>query len=531
MQKILSHIDSHKTLTIIISSVAAALAHTFSFLSPLSWVSLVFLFYIILKSDFSFKTSIWYGLCFGFFYHISIYWWFLELYPFDAIGLDEGVALFVALLGWIGISAFHTVIYSLVFIIPYFFIKKLNVSQFKIKIFLIPSAWLVSEWLTSLGALALPWSRISLTQAYSLPLIQSLSLFGAYFLSFIIILVNTLLAASFLLNKKSKKRIAALAALTLFLSNLAFGSIKLLLYNENGTPIKVSLIQGNILSGEKWQDGKLDYCLDTYVSLSRQAFEETCPNLVIWPESAVPVNIDVYTNYLTKYKSLSKELDTPLLIGTLTKNDSWKSENSTVLVTKDEVLGKYSKQHLVPFGEYIPYHDFFSFIFPAIDDIYVPGSNLEAGVGSQLIELNSVKIGSLVCFDSIFASLSRNSAKDGAHLFAIVTNDSWYKDSVATSQHLKQAVFRAVENSRYVARAANSGISAFINPNGEIQESLKPLVSGYITKTIYAKEDLTLYTHIGDLFLYLVFTGLFVLLFYKSSMIFVSHIKQGKNNG
>jgi apolipoprotein N-acyltransferase len=175
--------------------------------------------------------------------------------------------------------------------------------------------------------------------------------------------------------------------------------------------------------------------------------------------------------------------------------------NAIVTFYPDGSIGEapYYKRHLVPFGEYLPMADLIKTVLPVLAEMNVFSDDLTPGTNSALIETGFGKIGGLVCFDSIYETLALSSVRDGAQLIGLITNDSWYRDSAAVYQHNKHAQLRAVENGRYVARAANTGISSIIKPTGEIVSSLAPLKGGYVTGEVYFYNNLTLYTVIGDI--------------------------------
>ena len=172
--------------------------------------------------------------------------------------------------------------------------------------------------------------------------------------------------------------------------------------------------------------------------------------------------------------------------------------NSAVLLSSQSVSAPYHKKILVPFGERMPYRMVLSRLVPALAQINMLKNDLAPGTSTALMDYAGQKIGAVICFDSIFADVVRQSAKDGAELFVIVTNDSWYEDSPAVWQHLAHAVFRSVENGRATVRCANSGVSAFIDEKGRVQSQLGPLEQGILTDTVSFCETKTLYTAIGN---------------------------------
>jgi apolipoprotein N-acyltransferase len=159
-------------------------------------------------------------------------------------------------------------------------------------------------------------------------------------------------------------------------------------------------------------------------------------------------------------------------------------------------LGKYDKVHLVPYGEYVPLKRFFPFLGKIVEAV----GNFESGEKGQVLSLNTEKLGVLICFEVIFPGLARAMAQNGAQLLVNITNDAWFGTSSAPYQHLSMAVFRAVENHRAVARAANTGISAFIDPVGRLLDETPLFRQAVRTRAMPVMDQKTFYTSYGDLF-------------------------------
>ena len=207
---------------------------------------------------------------------------------------------------------------------------------------------------------------------------------------------------------------------------------------------------------------------------------------------------------------LAKEYQITILVGALYADETG-DYNSLFLVTSDgEILeDRYDKQHLVPFGEYVPLRDLITTIIPPLAEVSALDSELTAGTDSSLFEMPWGRVGSLICFDSIYEMLGIRSVRDGAELMVISSNDSWFLDSAAVYQHQSQAQFRAIEEGRYMIRSANTGISTVLSPKGEILQWLDPLTEGYAVCEVYPLSERTVYSVIGNVFVYA--CGLFCL--------------------
>ena len=164
---------------------------------------------------------------------------------------------------------------------------------------------------------------------------------------------------------------------------------------------------------------------------------------------------------------------------------------------------RYNKRRPVPFGEYLPMENVFRLLIPALTEISMLERDTQSGEGASLFSFSFGKAGGLICFDSIYPALARESVSEGASLLLLSTNDSWFDGSPAKDIHFAHAVLRAVENGRAVARAANTGISSIISSRGEVLAEIEPLVRGQATATVTLSSRLTLYTRIGDTFVLL----------------------------
>ena len=176
-----------------------------------------------------------------------------------------------------------------------------------------------------------------------------------------------------------------------------------------------------------------------------------------------------------------------------------KHTNNATLITKDGVIANYSKRHLVPFGEHVPYEPILTKIFPFLGQINVLSEDYIAGTGSEIMTINGGKVGNIICFESIYPEISRTTTLDGAQLLIETTNDSWLEDSPAMTQHLAHGVFRSIENGRFLVRGANSGISAVIDTRGKVKNMLPVDYCGTLTDTVYFCDETTLYTKTGDI--------------------------------
>jgi apolipoprotein N-acyltransferase len=348
---------------------------------------------------------------------------------------------------------------------------------------------------------------LPIAQTFYITGLQNASLFGSYFVTFAIVAVNMLLAYALVnIISISRVRIGAIAALVLLVFQYGSG---LIIYAATdvteGEKIRIACIQGNISSSEKWDVSSSDKTLYNYEKYTVEAAREGA-DIVLWPETAIPYNLSEYEEYAELFAEMSNTNGVYILVGTYVNNEEGNALNSLVCFTPDgeQLDTVYSKRHLVPFGEYVPFRPFIETFVPPLAELVLSSDDIYPGEGAQIIETDEgIALGGLICFDSIYDELTLETVRGGAELICLSTNDSWFVDSVALDMHNAQAQIRAIESGRYVARAANTGISTVITPKGEVIERLEPLVEGKIVCDVYATDRTTVWSVIGNTFIYL----------------------------
>lgn len=500
-------------LLLSVSAVLSALPFTFSEAFLLSWFSFVPLFYtVITKSGDKFRYALGRGFLFGFIYHIFIYYWFLWFYPLDYVNLTGASSVAVVCLAWFGISAVHGVLWCIPFVCSHF-AKKITKNSFFISLITIVGI-IAAQKLTQISELSFPWTRVSLGQYKATALIQSASIFGTDGVDMLILVINALITIAVLSEHKKRIAVSAVAAV-IFCANLGFGIIKTN-QQPNGNKITILTVQASITQDEKWSSDGDTVCYDAYSSLTKENISDDV-DLVLWPESAVP-KVYKNENALSQYKKLSKEIDVPLLAGIILKTSKGNT-NNTLLIDQNGLQSTYTKRQMVPFGEYMPYKKILSKLFPMLTELNIIEDDYISGDSAAIMQVAGGKVGNIICFESIYPSLTRQSVLDGAEIMVEATNDSWLKDSPAMQQHLAHGVFRSVESGRYLIRSANSGISAVIDSHGNIKSQLDVNEQGVIIDTVYFNSQQTPYTTMGDILFPIcavaALTGFFILLIRK----------------
>jgi apolipoprotein N-acyltransferase len=262
---------------------------------------------------------------------------------------------------------------------------------------------------------------------------------------------------------------------------------------------RIAVVQGNIDQAIKWNPAFQIDTVQKYNRLSSSIIDQG-PDLIVWPESATPF----YFLYDIKPSELVldgiQQTAKDYLIGSpsfVRKDEVVHYFNSAYLISpKTKTMGKYDKTHLVPFGEYVPFKKWLPFLGKIVAQV----GDFESGKKGNTLSWKNHRIGVQICYEIIFPGLSRAMVRNNAALLINITNDAWFGKTSGPYQHFSMTVFRAVENRRSLVRAANTGISGFIDPAGRVMASTALLKEAAVTQTVPLLKEKTVYTNIGDLF-------------------------------
>ena len=488
------------------SAAVTALTLVFPQMGFLEWISLIPMIAVVFSQfdgdALTSKQSYWRGFWGIYLYYAVIYHWFIALYPLDFVGLNRGASLVVVLAGWLGLSLLQALPGGLVFLAFRRICKTETIRKYSIlKPFVFAGLWVVFEWLSTLSWMGVPWGRLYMGQVEYLPMIQSAAWFGSYFISFLLLTVNGVLAYALCYRAKQTACIALSAGL--IVGNLTFGLIRMKQPDAADSTVRVAVIQGNISSHDKWELSTTYRMMQRYRDLTAQAAEAGA-ELIVWPETAVTVALNRSKTMKTYVSDLARTHQVMLLVGALHEDETGE-HNSLYVVSPDGEISeqRYDKRHLVPFGEYVPMRGLVETVIPPLAELSALDIELSAGKDSALLDTPWGRVGAMICFDSIYEMLGIDSVRDGAGLMILSTNDSWFLDSKAVYQHQAQAQFRAIEEGRYLARSANTGISTILSPRGEILCLLDPLTEGYAVSDVAFLNQRTPYSVIGNALVYL----------------------------
>jgi len=359
--------------------------------------------------------------------------------------------------------------------------------------------WTALEYLRTYALSGFPWNLLGYSQLPNLPFAQVASVTGVYGVSFLLVLASAALAVPFLpgMPRRGAWRVVSAAALLVGAVHAA-GIWALRGTDRAAAALQVAVVQGNIEQALKWTPAALDLTLDRYARLSAQAAQAGA-DLIVWPETAVPLFLRHDPVRLAQVRALAESFGRPLLVGApdRTVGEPVRHQNSAMLLGPDgRLLAKYDKMHLVPFGEYVPLKSILFFVDQFATGIgdFVPGET------RTLFRLPGGTFAASICFEVIFPNEVRAAVAGGAEFLVNITNDAWFGRSAAAAQHLRMAAFRALETRRYLARAANTGISAAVDPYGRILASTRLFEETVLVQGVIPRRDLTPYVRFGDWF-------------------------------
>jgi apolipoprotein N-acyltransferase len=317
-------------------------------------------------------------------------------------------------------------------------------------------AFTLCEWARSSGLLGIPFAQLGVS-AVDGPLAPLGSFIGAYGLTFVLCSISGYLFVA-IANPAVRRTSLAAFGIVVLCGVAAWWWWPARVLERPTVPI--AAIQGNIKQGLKWTPASVRLAIDRYVA-STSALVGTHVRLVAWPETVIAEYLSGDPVLRAKLSELARTVDAPILVGSIDALDRTTYYNSLFIFNTDGTLRVYHKHQLVPFAEFLPAASIFGAI-PGADYI----SRFSAGQAVATQTLGSLTIGPLICWESAFADLAYDEVRQGAQVFVIATDDGWFGQTSGPFQHAQIAQMRAVETGRWVIRAAATGISEIIAPNG-----------------------------------------------------------------
>lgn len=481
-------------------------------LDLLAFVALV-PFFLSLKKATSLQ-AFYQGIIMGFIHYITLLYWVVP--TLIHYGELSCLLAFAALM----LLAFYLALYTGFFAL---FIKKID-SESVYYPFFQAALWTLLEFIRTYAFTGFPWGVLGYSQYENIYLIQAADLTGVLGISFFIVLTNGCLALIWQYCIKADR--SEKGGILYLLPNLCLTLILLtgvMFYGRyrlqdidhkiaKAPCVEIATVQGNISQDQKWEEVFKKETIDTYGSLSLSLFRnfsenglQPRPDLVIWPETSLPFYYGYDKEESKKVNRIISEARSFFLVGSPAfdrKKGVIYYYNRAYMINGSnlEATSYYDKTHLVPFGEYIPLGRYCKFLgkltsqagdfFPGKEE-YLPLFFNSSGKDDQV----QYKAAVLICFEIIFPDISRQFVKNGADILTSITNDAWFGRSSAPAQHFSIGILRAVENRRSLIRAANTGISGFIDPAGRIIGQTELFQQQVLARSMPILTDKTLYTH------------------------------------
>ncbi len=465
-------------------------------LDILIWIALVPLLSTIRDKDF--PNAFHVGFIAGLLYNAGLVYWIVYVVAhYGHLPLYAGISVMFLLVIYLSI-------YPALFCLGVAYFLKRGFRA----VLIAPPLWTVLEYVKAHLFSGFPWEDLAYSQHGHLLLIQIADITGPYGITFLIVLVNCIVydcMSAFFPQPWGKRKFP--------MSEIVVGAVLIVLVvgygmyridtlkdaEKNLDPVSVRIVQGNIDQSVKWTPAFQTKTLDIYRNMSVDASKKDV-SLIVWPETAAPFYFQNHDELSRGVIDVTRDAGAWLLFGSPSyerEGDRVSFYNSAYLLSPTGcVAGRYDKVHLVPFGEYVPLQRILFFI----NKLVAGAGDFKPGGGIIPLAMGDNMIGPLICYEAIFPEISREHRLQGAELLVNITNDAWYGNTSAPYQHLTIAIFRAIENRTYMIRAANTGISAIVNPTGEIVSRTGLFERKVLDGTVKFTRHHTLYSRYGNMF-------------------------------
>lgn len=440
----------------------------------LSFLSLSVLFYLWIKSD-SARDAFILGYLYAFaMFGVGVNWMHISINLFGGVNLIG--ALFFTYIFIAYISLFPA-------LCGYLAIRFFKHSQF----IAVPALWLITEWCRGWALTGFPWLNIGTSQTDSL--IASIApVMGDYGLTYLVCLAAMSMTL-LVIGCVKQKMVSGIVLILIVASSLLLKNIEWT--NDLDKDLDVALIQGAIPQALKWQPQQRQKTYEIYSSLSKPYWSS---DLIIWPETAIPSLYHSASDFIDPITA-DKQNSNALFMSGLAYKDSESNQYYNSILLIDDKHRFYHKNHLVPFGEYLPFK---SVLGGILNFLKIPMSDFSSGAADKKVLTTSKGVfGMSICYEDAFGSEVSQALPD-ANILINVSNDAWFGDSFAPHQHLQMARMRALENGRYLLRATNTGISAIIDNKGKIVSTSPQFKPHALAETVKQFTGETPYSRYGN---------------------------------
>src|SRR5690606_19603677 len=447
---------------------------------PLAWVALI-PYLEFLRNATRWRQSLLGHLVFSFAYFGGILYWIPSvLTSYGQIPWIAAAPVFGLML--LGLT---------ILLLPFTLLFQL-VSWWSLRLALLcaPAFWTLTELIRTYFPLnGFPWGALGSSQLPFTSMVQIGDIGGVYLISILVVAIN---AALFDFLRHRRLFVPSLLAAVLLVVNI-YGIYRLYFWNPAyGEELTVGLVQGNLALSESREYYARKYFEDLAAQFEQAVAEGA--RFVIFPEAQNPFYFSDDFYFRTFWSSKTQRSGTYLLFNSSRHSEGEYYNSAFVLGPQGEVVYRYDKIHLVPFGEYVPFQTLLTFVNPLVQEVsdFAAGEQLEVGTVGDL------SFGTLICYEAIFPQHSKALAAQDAGVLVNITNDSWFGKTSAPYQHLQMAIMRAIEVRRPLLRAANSGFSAIISPMGETLEVSGLFETDLIVATVSSVEGDSVFVRLGQ---------------------------------
>ena len=470
----------------------------------LAWLSLIPLLILVFNSNP--KKSFFTGIISGTVYFSVLLYWIAPTFT------AAGEPVILGILSLLSLAVYLSIFTGFFCLITAIYFKKSEGGT--AVILFAPLIWTGIEYIRGHLFGGFPWGLLGYSQWPNKYVAQITDITGVYGVSFLIMTVNVLFA--YLINsiisgdnkKTVLKKILTPSILVgaIIVLSFAYGVYSLRRHNRSNDlkTLRIAVLQGNIDQYKKWDNEYSEGIITTYENLALEAAKDK-PDIIIWPESALPCLLNNDKILRDRISRLCKKTNTWHLVGAVDLYGGDFYNSALLLNASGTLVGRYDKIHLVPFGETIPLKTFLGKFIKTLNELgeISPGKEYKV-LPLGFHERRELALGANICFEAIFPEIFQKLSKNGARILVNLTNDAWYMNTSAPRQHFIFNVFRAIENRRYLIRAANTGISGVIGPTGRIARETIVFVPGIVVYDIPINPKMpnSFYTVFGDVFAY-----------------------------
>jgi len=491
-----SYTDSTLLAAAALSGILLALSFPKFGHPAIAWIALTPLL-IALSRRVSLVRAFWLGLLTGALYLWgTLYWLSNVMTRYGDINFAASIAINALFIAYL---ALYPALFAVI-------IRRLTMAFGSAALIAVPFVWTATELGRMYIFTGFPWVLLGYSQSTVLPIAQAASVVGVFGVSAIVSAVSAALAAVVIERSRWPALVVLwCVALVAVWGNARARSAELTI---EGQPVRVGVIQPNVLEEERETPGKAPEILSRDLSLTREALSKGA-SLVVWPESGLsPYTIEDYPDVSRAIREMAQQAHVSILIGS--DHYEWrevggkrsvdKSFNAAFMMQADgRIGGVYRKMHLVPWGEYVPLKDWLTFVGPLVQAI---GRGFDAGDTMTLLPLGDHHVSTAICYEIIYPDLVRRFVLEGSELLTTITNDSWFGSTSAPYQHFEQASMRAIEEGRYLVRSANTGVSGIVDPYGHVLARTDIFHPAVVVGEVRLLKVRTIYSRIGDVFAY-----------------------------